>query len=407
MSIACILLDTLPPKYILESNPIEANRILSLIADKCEKVFGARHPMTISTWVRKGQAVKRIIELFPQNRKFVIHDGIRCLNKALRANEISPTNPSGLILDHSSFTHHLLSILYLWNGEPGKAVEVSREGIQCLERVYGLVHPRYLNSAFLHAKLLEGYAASVKDPIIAVESARESLEVLETILDCLLDLSTNQIDDSEFKALFGPDVMDTELDMKRKLAITALILKLNIWLLDASVASDLLDLVVSSQMSGTRGVLVLPNRTHVKKAVSDFLETKNTKGGEDFLPVLELSSKLPIQILTCCNMALVAKSKGTRVSDWFEAFRLNTVRQMGQADNSQDDSKDLLITLFTSFVYIAGPEGTYIGPLSFPLVPRKTSNKAIETSHQSVYSDWELSSTLYCIEHGLRPIQSN
>jgi hypothetical protein len=264
----------------------------------------------------------------------------------------------------------------------------------------------------LHAKLLETHAAAVREPNIAIDTAREAIDVLEDILDSLLDLSATLDDktDADYQSLYGPDVMDAEIDMKRKLAITSLILKMNVWLLDALVASDLLDLVVSDQLSGTRGVLMLPSKNHVRLAVAEYLEKKieTLDPSKTILPVLETTAQFPKEVLTCCQMALIAKSKGRRVSDWFESFRLDTVRQIGQPESGASVNKELLISLFITFVYISCPDGVYIGPLSLPIVPRKFAEENEVGSRGKVYTDWETSATLYCIEHGLHPSrQSN
>lgn len=413
-SIALLSLDSVMARLMFDHSPVETTRILTLCAIRAEKCLGSRHPVTISAWIRKGQALKRIVESgrlsdikAVQNQ---IQEAIRCLNKAMVASELAPVNSNGIIIDHTSFSHHLLAILYLWNGEPGKAVAISRDGLRLVKKTQGIVHPRYLNAAFLHAKLLEGHAAAVRDPVEAVQTAREAVEILEEILDSLLDLSASVPDEKEreFQSLYGPDVMDSEKDMKRKLAITALILKLNVWLLDAAVASDLLDLVVANQLSGTRGVLVLPNRAQVRDAVIEHLQTRMDERPDSVntLPVLELSAQLPQDVLTCCNMALVAKSKGKRVSDWFESYRVDTLRQIGQIEPQTTVNKDLLVILFISFVYITCSDGVYIGPLSLPLVPRKQPADR-PTSQGKIYSEWETGATLYNIDHGLYDANPN
>ena len=409
-SIALLTLDSMAAEFLFDSNPGRAAEILTLCADKAEKCLGARHPLTIAAWIRKGQALKRVLESAHAHasREAKIQEGIRCLNKALRASEMSPPDSTRAVLDHQSFAHHLLAILYLWNGEAGKAVAVSRDGLTFLQAAYGLVHPRYLNSAFLHAKLLEGYAASVRDSVVAVATAREAVEVLEALLNSLLDLSADSGDvpgqADEFRTLFGPDVLDVELDLKRKLAVTALLLKLNVWLLDASVASDLLDLVVSADLSGSRGVLELPHRTAVKEAVVDSLRARmeNHLKETSALPVLELSASLPETVRTACNMALAAKSKGQRVSHWFDGFRETTMRLIGGATPESAQNKEVLVSLFVTFVYIVTPETVYAGPLSLPLVPREAAPQ-LNSSGGVIYTDWERSATLYSLDHGVRP----
>ena len=402
-------------EHLFESDPGTAVKLLSHVAERAEKWLGAQHPVTIASWVRKGQTIKRMIaeprgEDPPVNLQIILQDGIKCLNKAIKACGLIPPSSAGPVIDQASLSYHLLAIFYMWNGQHGNAVERSREGLVHIEKVFGILHPRYLNSAFLHAKLLEFYAASIQDTVLALGAAREAVELLERILDSLQDLSSSCEADTdvvkELVKLFGEDFIDTELDMKRKLAITALLLKLNVWLLDPCVAADLLDLVVADQLSGIKGVLVLPHRSAVKEAVTTSLRNKLGESKlHSNLPVLEFSSALPESVMKCCQMALLEKSKGTPVTDWFKSFRQETLRTMGETENFESvQNKELLTSLFLVFVYIATPDEVYAGPLASPLVPRTVPLIKEAASMGIIYRDWERSAVLYSIDHGINPL---
>jgi hypothetical protein len=249
--------------------------------------------------------------------------------------------------------------------------------------------------------MLENYAASVRDTVVAVSTARDAVKLLEQVLGSLQDLSTESENDSEMvkelTRLLGPEYLNSDSDMKRKLAIVALILKLNVWLLDPSVAGDILDLMIADQLSGTRGVLALPPREAVKEAVTATLAEKLevSKQSNKPAPVLKLAASLPEQVLTCCQMALVANSKGALVTEWFQGFVAETLRTMGETGN-----RDLLCSLFRTFVFVVSTDHIYVGPLSLPLVARPPV-KELPHSRGIIYRDWEISATLFAIDHDL------
>ena len=411
-SVSLLSLDSLMAAQIYEEDPELAVRILTLVIQECERELGVRNPVTISSYIRKGQAVKRVVEANAasdiKKQQESIQDGVRCLNKALNAVTGDTTDSTSTVIDQVALAHHLLAILHLWNGETSKAVRVSRDGVARTEKLFGVLHPRYLNAAFLHAKLLENYAASIRsDPVEAVSAAREAVAVLEALLSSLQDLSVQ--DDNypqevkELTAILGEaNAVDDDIDMKRKLAITSILLKLNVWLLDPALSADLFDLVVSDRLSGSRGVLVLPNRAMVKEFVTKTLLDKisTVKQETVSLPILELSATLPAPVLTCCQMALVAKSKGMTVSGWFKSFCDNTLRTLGDPKASAAH-RDLLNTLFLTFAFVSSQtHGVYVGPISQPIVPPKPI-KGLPTSGGIIYRGWEHSATLYCLDHGL------
>ena len=413
--LALLALDSLMAKHLFEKDPGKAVDLLAGVAERSEKWLGASHPVTIASWVRKGQTIKQMVDMrhdathadFPK----LLQNGIRCLNKAINAavKDHSALSP----IDQKSLSYHLLGIFHMWNGEPGKAVSVTRQGLEHLElTTFGVLHPRYINSAFLHAKMLELFAASSTDTAQALQAAREAVDLLERLLDSLQDLTSSCDSDAdvvkELVTLFGEEFLDTDLDMKRKLAVTALILKLNVWLLDPSVSADLLDLVVADQLSGAKGVLVLPNRLAVKEVVTKSLKAKIEQlksKSHSSLPVLEFSSTLPEPVMKCCKMALLAKSRGTSVTDWFRFFRDETVRTIGETENLISvQNKQLLTTLFLSFVYVTTADDVYVGPLAYPLVARDSVFMKESRSLGIIYRDWERSATLYSIDHDINPL---
>jgi hypothetical protein len=95
-------------------------------------------------------------------------------------------------------------------------------------------------------------------------------------------------------------------------------------------------------------------------------------------------------------MALLANAKGTPVTEWFQAFVAETLRSMGDSSGN----RDLLSTLFRTFVFVVSTEDTFVGPLALPLVPRKPP-KEQRHSHGVIYRDWEISATLFAIDHEL------
>ena len=404
-SVALLSLDLVMAKHLFEAQPGLAVRILTRVIAKAERALGARHTVTVSALVRKGQAIKRAVEMAPtlptKERQELIQEGVKALTKAVTIVETQDASPLTMI-DQTSLVHHVLSLLFFWNGETAKAVAVSKEGLARTERLFGVLHPRYLNFAFLHAKLLENYAALVPDAHIAAQTAREAVSLLERVLDSLQDLSRESDEDSEIvkelTRLLGPEYLNSDSDVKRKLAIVALLLKLNVWLLDPSLAGDILDLLIADQLTGTRGVLALPPREAVKEAVTQVLAARlaDSVQIDKPPPVLELASSLPEQVLTCCNMALLANAKGTPVTEWFQAFVAETLRSMGDSSGN----RDLLSTLFRTFVFVVSTEDTYVGPLALPLVPRKPA-KDQPHSHGVIYRDWEISATLFAIDHEL------
>jgi len=417
-SVTLLSLDNQMAKCVFDKSPEIAIPILTTCAERSERYLGARHPVTIASWIRLGQAIKKVLETNPQNysvqdRQVMIRNAIKWLNKAQKAAELTQPPRFDFILDHLSFVHYLLSIFYLWNGEPGKAVCVSRDGLAILAKQFSTIHPRYLNSAFLHAKLLEKYAASTNDTFIATSTAREAVDVLEDILDALLDLTDVQgVPVEEFYSLDaylgGIDQFEEEMDTKRKLAITALIVKVNIWLLDAAVASDLLDLVVADYFSGSRGMLDLPRKMAVKDAVI-YVINKRTEELQKIhastLPVLELTTQLPERVVGCLNVALKAKAARMRVSDWFHNFRERTLMTIGDGPDSESSNhRDLLTECFLTFAYIESDDCVFIGPLSAPIVP-KTILPDRMTRQGNIYTRWERSATLYTVDHALYPIQ--
>ena len=401
-------------KCLFEKFPAEALPILNLAALRAEKDLGARHPVTVAIWIRKAQTVKKVLESIelprePADREEYIQQGIKCLNKAMLAAEMSERSTG--LLDAASFSHHLLSVLHLWNGEPGKAAGISRSGLLRLEAHFGRNHPRYLNTAFLHAKLLECYAASCQSSALAADTAREAVEVLEGILDTLIELVDENGVVPNFKDFIDDsDMMSAETEMKRKLAISALILKLNVWLLDPAEASDLMDFVVADKLKGSRGVALLPRRAAVKEAVKTLLKSTMSPERSKFMPVLELSSSLPDSVLHCCNSALLAKSKGMRVSDWFRNFHQSTVRTIGDdftLNSTNQRARELLISLFLTFVFINDNGLLYIGPITCPLLPKPEQvDKHKYHSRGVIYREWERSATLYSIDHELYPINN-
>ena len=405
-SVSLLSIDSTMASQIYVSDPELAVTILSLVLQRAEKDLGVRNPVTVSSYIRKAQAIKRAIEASSslqdvKKQQAMIQDGVRCLNKAIGAVTVdeSLVHSSLDVIDQVALAYHLLAVLYMWNGEPARAVRVSRDGVKRCERMFGIYHPRYLNAAFLHAKLLENYAASlIGNPVEAVCVAREAAAILENLLSSLEELSI-KIDES--------DEPDFEVDVKRKLAITALLLKLNVWLLDPALSSDLLDLVVSDKLSGARGVLLLPTRATVKEFVAKILQDRLKSMNQldtTSLPILDLTSSLPTSIVACCHMALVAKSKGLPVSEWFKAFCDDTLRMFG--DPKGETNRDLLNSLFLEFVFVSSQgRGAYVGPLSMPIVPRKTLPDP-PTSHGVIYREWELSATLYCLDHGLYRLPS-
>ena len=417
-TITVLSLDNQMAKCVFDTQPDQAIPILRVCSERCERSLGARHPVTIASWIRLGQAIKKTLEmdsagLIPFDEKLtLIRDAIKCLNKAKKAAELTKVPKYDFMLDHSSFAHYLLSIFYLWNGEPGKAVEVSREGLSILTSHFSVVHPRYLNSAFLHAKLLEKYASSTNEGYIATAVAREAQELLEEILDALLDLTddSGHLIDEFFTAdayLGGIDQFDRDLDLRRKLAITALIIKINIWLLDPPTARDLLDLVVADYLTGSRGILDLPRRIAVRDAVVYVIDQRTEdlrKVHSQTLPVLEMTTVLPEPVMGCLNMALMAKANGMRVSDWFHDFREKTMMTIGDGPGTESSQfRELLTEVFLTFVYIESDDCVFIGPLSSPIVPRTKPVERI-TSQGQIYRLWERSATLYTIDHGLYPI---
>lgn len=420
-SVSLLALDSVMARHVFESDPAQAIRFLSHVAERAEKWLGAAHPVTTASWVRKAQAIKRVIERQVKESRSPfspvdLQDGIKCLNRAIKASALSkiPRPHTNAALDEVSLSYHMLAIFHMWNGQPGKAVETSREGLAQLVIAAGgrIHHPRYLNCAFLHAKLLEMFAASVRETAPALQAAREAVDLLERILDSLEDLSSNCESDTdvvqELIQIFGHDFIDTENEMKRKLAITALLLKLNVWLLDPCTAADLLDLVVADQISGTKGVLVLPHRAAVKEAVSRSLKNKLDQGDEKSrsnIPILEFSSSLPESVMLCCKRALIAKSKGTSVSNWFKTFREETVRTMGETENSFSvQNKQILTSLFLAFVFVSTADEVYVGPLANPLIPRKLPPVKEAKSQGVIYRDWERSAVLYSIDHAINPL---
>ena len=417
-TITVLSLDNQMAKCVFETEPAQAIPILRVCSERCERSLGARHLVTIASWIRMGQAIKKTLESdssgsIPFDERLVlIRDAIKCLNKAKKAAELTKVPKYDFMLDHASFSHYLLSIFYLWNGEPGKAVEVSREGLGILITHFSIVHPRYLNSAFLHAKLLEKYASSTNEASIATAIAREAQDLLEEILDALLDLTddSGHLIDEFFTAdayLGGIDQFDRDLDLRRKLAITALIIKMNIWLLDPPTARDLLDLVVADYLTGSRGILDLPRRIAVRDAVVYVINQRTEdlrKVHSQTLPVLEMATVLPEPVMGCLNMALTAKANGMRVSDWFSDFSEKTMMTIGDGPGTASSQyRDLLTEVFLTFVYIESDDSVFIGPLSSPIVPRSKAPERI-TSQGQIYRLWERSATLYTIDHGLYPI---
>ena len=378
----------------------EALHLLNSVAERSEKLLGARHSLTVAIWIRKAQAIKKVIETSPNiAREEYLQQGIKCLNKAMRSAELSSESPVvSDLLDPTSFSHHLLSLFHMWNGEPGKAVKISKTGLVRLEEHFGRLHPRYLNSAFLHAKLLEGYCAAS----MSTASARDAITILENILDTLIELADENgaitADFKEFVIADNGGMLSSETEMRRKLAITSLILKLNVWLLDSRTASDLMDFVVSDKLTGSRGVAILPRRAAVKETVCRLLNEKKSKIEQHFLPILDLSNSLSEAVLACCQLGLDAKSRGTRVSDWFESFYQSTVRTIGGSDFNSPN-RDRLVDLFLTFVFINDNGYIFIGPLSDPLVPRLPTKLIEYPSKGVIYREWERSASLYCIDH--------
>lgn len=417
-TITVLSLDNQMAKCVFETHPEQAIPILKLCSERCERSLGARHLVTVASWIRLGQAIKKTLEtnsnISFDEKLVLIREAIKCLNKAEKAADFKVPKQD-FMLDHSCFAHYLLSIFYLWNGEPGKAVDVSRQGLEVLSSHYSFVHPRYLNSAFLHAKLLEKYASSTDEPHVATAVAREARDLLEEILDALLDLTdeSGNIVDEFFTVdayLGGIDQFDRDLDIRRKLAITALIIKMNIWLLDPPTAKDLLDLVVADYLTGSRGILDLPRRMAVRDAVVYVIDKRTEdlrKVHSQTLPVLEMTTVLPEPVMGCLNMALQAKANGMKVTDWFHEFREKTMMTIGDGPGTESSQfRDLLTEVFLTFVYIESDDCVFIGPLSSPIVPRNKAPERI-TSQGEIYRRWERSATLYTIDHGLYPINGN
>ena len=122
------------------------------------------------------------------------------------------------------------------------------------------------------------------------------------------------------------------------------------------------------------------------------------------LPVLELTTKLPEKVMSCLNMALLAKAGGARVSDWFHKFRERTLMTIGDGPGTESSSyRELLTEVFLTFVYIESDDSVFIGPLSAPIVPKSTVTDRI-TRQGNIYTRWERSATLYTVDHGLYPI---
>jgi hypothetical protein len=408
-SFTLLALDCAMAKSI--NNPEHAVAMLASCSIRAEKALGARHSVTVSCWVQLAQAIKRYIEqgsLSEKLRQSLLREGITCLNKAkLAAQMADPDIPLTGPLDHGSMIHYLLSMLYLWNGEPGKALAVSREGLVVLESKFSVYHPRYLNSAFLHAKLLEMHAASVRDKAASIACAREAVNVLEDVLGSLLDLT----DDSgvlrqelfsfdEF--LGGTEQFQRDVDMKRKLSVCALILRMDIWLMDEVTARDVLDLIVCDELDGSIGVAELPGRILVRQNVVKTVERRlneinGQRGDKKLLPVLDMTTALPEAVVNGCNLALIAKSKGQRVTEWFHQFLQVTTMSFG--DSLANQNQNILKTIFLTFIYIENMDNVWVGPISAPLVPAwRTEQKSYNST---IYREWERSATLYCIDHEL------
>jgi hypothetical protein len=399
-SVSLFSLDSLMASHVVEADPELATTILTLVTQKAERTLGMRNPVTISAHIRKAQAVRRLVEvetsMEKKTRQNLIQDGIRSLNRVLSVIEIDTSTR-----DSACLAYHLLAVLSMWSGESVKAVSVSRQGLQTTLTYYGKSHPRYLNAAFLHAKLLEDYAASLTNrPVEAVTVGREAVDVLENLFDIIQDLSSTEDSETiqELTELIGMDFRDSEIDMKRKLAIVALLLKLNVWLLDPATASDLLDLVVSDRLSASKGVLVLPNRAVVREYVTKKLRESMATFKPQDLPVVEFTESLPEAVLLCCKMALLANSKGIGVSVWFKGFCHDSLRLLG--DNAVGN-RDILATVFMHFLMVSScTDGVYVGPLSQPLVPRTLATLP-KTSSGVIYRDWAVSATLFCLDHEL------
>ena len=410
-SISLLPFDSFMASLIHSSDPELALTILTFVIQRSERTLGLRHPVTVSAYIRKAQTIKSVIELpVPsenvKQRQSLIHEGVRCLSRAVAALK-AETHANVITADQLSVAYQLLAIFHTWNGESRKAVSISQEGMESIQQFYGSLHPRYLNAAFLHARLLEDLAASVTLPATdAVHVARQAVDLLEDLLTRLQDLTNiDCLDQStldEFAHLLGPNFNNSEADMKRKIAVTAMLLKLNVWLLDSALASDILDLVVSHKVSGSRGVLNLPHRQAVKDFVTKTLAAslKNFQTDKNTLPMVELTGALTDSVLTCCKLALIANSRGTSVTAWFKAFADDTLRGMGDPDTGVTN-RDLLTSLFMQFVFVSShADGVYVGPISEPLMPRKPVAER-RTSHGVIYRGWDLSATLYCLDHDI------
>jgi hypothetical protein len=408
-SISLLPFDSFMASLIHSSDAELAETILTLVIQRSERMLGLRHPVTVSAYIRKAQTIKSVLELPApsddiKHRQSLIHEGVRCLSRAVAALK-AETRANVITADQLSVAYQLLAIFHTWNGESKKAVAVSREGMDSIQQFFGSLHPRYLNSAFLHARLLEDLAASITlPPTDAVHVAREAVEILEDLLTRLQDLANidclDQSTLNEFTHLLGPGFDNSEADMKRKIAVTAMLLKLNVWLLDSALASDILDLVVAHRVSGSRGVLHLPHRQAVKdfvrKTLSESLQ--NFHSAKNALPKVELTGPLTDSVLKCCKLALIANSRGSSITAWFKAFTDDTLRGMGDSDASATN-RDLLTSLFMQFVFVTShADGVYVGPISQPLMPRKLAAET-RSSQGVIYRDWALSATLYCLDH--------
>lgn len=408
-SISLLPFDSFMASLIHSTDAELAETILTLVIQRSERMLGLRHPVTVSAYIRKALTIKSLLELPApsddiKHRQSLIHEGVRCLSRALAALK-AETRADVITADQLSVAYQLLAIFHTWNGESKKAVAVSREGMHSIQEFYGLLHPRYLNAAFLHARLLEDLSASITlPPTDAVHVAREAVEILEDLLTRLQDLANiDCLDQStldEFTHLLGPGFNNSEADMQRKIAVTAMLLKLNVWLLDSALASDILDLVVAHRVSGSRGVLHLPHRQAVKDFVKKTLaeSLKNFHFAKNALPKVELTGPLTDSVLKCCKLALIANSRGSSVTAWFKAFTDDTLRGMGDSAASATN-RDLLTSLFMQFVFVTShADGVYVGPISQPLMPRKLAAET-RSSQGVIYRDWALSATLYCLDH--------
>jgi hypothetical protein len=409
-SVQTLALDLAMTRQVYKDDPELAIAILSSVIPQAERILGTTNMVTIGTYIQRAQAIKRLLETCSpettKKKQEYIRDGIRCLNKArnaLTAGDLS--NAFSLnAKDQITHTDQLLAVLYLWNGETGKSVSISREGLQKTRTAFGQLHSRYLNAAFMHARLLEEYSASIEGQCVeALCSAKEAVGILEDLLELLQDIAKDEpsrpYKDSDLSCTSEPD--EDQECIKRQLAITAILLKLNVWLLEPGISADLLDVIMCQNLQGSRGILVLPTRPTLKDYVTKLLNDRLTSSsrGHATHTVLELSSSLPIEVLTCCKMALLAKSEGIPVSSWFRSFCDHSLRDFGDASSNQNRS--LLGSLLMTFVFVESQNhGIYVGPISCPLVPRSNA-QPLPSPRGIIYRDWDLSATLYCLDHGL------